>query len=38
MSADVPLPPLGSISPWGQVEGGVKNSKNVGGLIRAVDN
>jgi len=29
MSADVPLPPLGSIAPWGQ-GGGVKNLKNWG--------
>jgi len=38
MSADVPLPPLGSIGPWGQVEE-KKNSKMGGltGLIRAVD-
>ena len=37
MSADVPLPPLGSIGPWGVGGGGIKNSKNGGGLIRAVD-
>ena len=30
MSADVPLPHLGSIGPWGQVEGEVKNSKKWG--------
>jgi len=39
MSADVPLPPLGSIGPRGQVEGELKTQKIevVTGLIRAVD-
>jgi len=35
MSADVPPSPVGSISPWGAGGGGVKKSKNRGGLIRA---
>jgi len=34
MSADVPLPALGSIGPWGRV-GGVKTQKIGDGLIRA---
>jgi len=37
MSADVPLPPLGSIGPLRVEGGGVKNSKIGGGLIRAAD-
>ena len=36
MSADVPLPPLGSIGPWG-VEEELKTQKMKGGLIRAVE-
>jgi len=38
MSADVPIPALGSIGPWGRVEGELKTQKTqkmVGGLIRA---
>ena len=37
MSADVPLPPLGSIGPWGRVKGELKTQTMGGGLIRAVD-
>ena len=36
MSADVPLPPLGSIGPWGRVKVELKTQKT-GCLIRAVD-
>ena len=36
-SADVPLLSLGSIGPWGRVEGELKTQKIGGGLIRAAD-
>ena len=37
MSADVLLPSLGSIGPWGAGEGKLKTQKMGGGLIRAAD-
>ena len=37
MSADVPPPSVGSISPWGRGEGKLKTQKMGDGLIRAAD-
>jgi len=37
MSADVLLPPLAFISPWGREEEELKTQKMRGGVIRAAD-